>query len=242
MLVGAMALAYALGFYQYLSFESIGRNYAALRDLIASHFLLALAGYMVVYVAAVAVSVPCGSFLTVAGGLLFGWQAGAAAAVVSATAGATLLFLIVKHSFGPALAPRASRFITRLKEGFAENGLCYMLFLRLVPLFPFCAVNVVPALLNVPLSTFVLGTAIGIVPATIAFALTGSGIGGIIAAQNEAYRACLANAATVSDCRYTIDPGTLINPELMVAIAALGVITLLPAALKAWSKGNATTR
>ncbi|NIO41362.1 MAG: TVP38/TMEM64 family protein, partial [Burkholderiales bacterium] len=49
----------------------------------------------------------------------------------------------------------------KLRDGFKENALSYLLFLRLVPAFPFWLVNLAPALLGVPLRTYVLGTAIG---------------------------------------------------------------------------------
>lgn len=238
-LIGAMGLAFAMGWHRYLSFETVGRNYEALREFIGANFLLALATYIVIYTVAVALSVPGGLFLTVAGGLLFGWHVGGPAAILSATIGATLLFLIVKTSFGEVLAARAGPFVAKLRDGFAENALNYMLFLRLVPAFPFFIVNLVPALLDVPLATFVIGTAIGIIPGTMAFSLAGSGLASVIEAQNEAYRACLAKAAGA--CPYMVDLSALVTRELLLAFAALGIVALIPVALKKWSKRNATS-
>ena len=91
--------------------------------------------------------------MTLAGGLLFGWQLGAALTVVAATIGATALFVIARTSFGTSLAAKAGPSLAKLRDGFKENALSYLLFLRLVPAFPFFIVNLAPALLGVPLKT-----------------------------------------------------------------------------------------
>ena len=49
--------------------------------------------------------------------------------------------------------------------------------LRLVPLFPFFVVNLVPAFLGVPLRTYALGTFLGIIPGTFVFVSVGAGSG-----------------------------------------------------------------
>jgi uncharacterized membrane protein YdjX (TVP38/TMEM64 family) len=149
-LIIIMALVFGMGWHRLLSFEFIGRNYAGLRGFIDSNLEAALGLYMLVYVAVVALSLPGGLVMTLAGGLLFGWKIGAPATVIAATAGATLLFLIAKTSLGEALSARAGPWLVRLQDGFRENALSYMLFLRLVPVFPFFIVNLAPALLGVP--------------------------------------------------------------------------------------------
>ena len=115
--------------------------------------------------------------------------------MVGATIGATILFLVVNTSFGSTLAEKAGPFVAKLRDGFQENALSYLLFLRLVPAFPFFIVNLVPALLGVPLRTFVIGTGLGIIPGTIAYSLAGSGLGSVIEAQNATYKTCLAGQA-----------------------------------------------
>ena len=51
--------------------------------------------------------------------------------------------------------------------------------LRLVPLFPFWLINLVPALLGVPARTFVIGTFFGIIPGTVVFCSIGNGLGAV---------------------------------------------------------------
>lgn len=239
-LAGAMALMFALGWHKYLSFKTIGLNYDALKAFIDENVFAALALYMLIYIAVVALSAPGGLIMTLAGGLLFGWSLGAPATIVAATIGATLLFLIAKSSLGEGLAAKAGPWLAKLQDGFKENALSYLLFLRLVPLFPFVVVNLAPAFLGVPLRTYIIGTFLGIIPGTIAFSVAGSGLGSVVEAQNRIYQACLATAPANAEtaCPYTIDTKALVTPELLAAFALLGVVALIPVALKRWGGRN----
>jgi len=239
----AMALVFAMGWHKYLTFKTLGLNYQALTDFIGENLILSLIIYMGLYVAVVALSLPGGLILTLAGGLLFGWALGAPAAIIAATIGATIIFLIVRTSLGESLAEKAGPWVGKLKDGFKENALSYLLFLRLVPAFPFFIVNIVPALLGVPLATYVVGTGVGIIPATTAFSVLGAGLGSAIEAQNASYAACRANAvpSEVEACPYTIDTSSLITNEIIAAFVLLGVVALIPVAYKKWSTRHAAT-
>lgn len=238
-LAAAMGLVLAMGWHKYISLKTIGLNYDALRAYIGANLAVSLLVYIGLYVGIVALSLPVGLFMTLAGGLLFGWQIGAPAAVVAATIGATIVFLVVNTSFGTTLADKAGPFVARLKEGFQENALSYLLFLRLVPAFPFFIVNLVPALLGVRLSTFMIGTGLGIIPGTTAYSVAGAGLGSVIEAQNAIYRSCLATPGG-GPCEYTINTSALVTKELILAFALLGLVALIPVALKYWSKRHAT--
>ena len=239
-LVGVMALAYGMGWHTYFSFKTIGLNYDALRSAIAANLVLALLAYVALYIVVVALSLPGGLIMTVGGGLLFGWKLGAPAAVVGATIGAGILFMIVTTSFGESLAKKAGPFVAKLADGFKQDALSYLLFLRLVPAFPFFIVNLVPALLGVPLRTFLIGTGLGIIPATTAFSLAGSGLGSVIEAQNATYKACLAaHKPGLPECVYSIDLGQIVTRELAMAGIALGIVALIPVALKYWRNARA---
>lgn len=241
-IVGLMVLVFAMGWHKYLSFKTVGLNYEALRAFIAGNLALALAVYIAAYIAVVALSLPGGLVMTLSGGLLFGWQVGAPATIVGATIGATIIFMIARSSFGETLAAKAGPWLGKLSEGFKENALSYLLFLRLVPAFPFVVVNLAPALLGVPLRTYVIGTLLGIMPGSTAFSVAGAGLGSVVEAQNAIYKACLekAGAAAAAACEYKIDTSALVTKELLLAFAALGVVSLIPVLLKRWSSRNAT--
>lgn len=227
-----MALVFAMGWHRFLSLDTLVRHRAAIDGFVAARYGLAIATFVAIYVAVVALSIPGAAVLTIAGGVLFGWFAGALAAIVGATAGATIVFLIARGACGEAILRRAGPLACKLAQGFREDAFHYLLFLRLVPVFPFWLVNLAPAVVGVRLGTFALATALGIIPGTFAFALVGGGLDSIIAAQEAAYRACLASGRP--DCRLDFSMSALVTPQLLAALAALGVVALIPVAVRKW--------
>lgn len=232
-IIGLMAAAYGLGLHRYLSLEAVAENRKTLAAYTADNLVLALLAFMVVYVLAVALSLPGATVLTVLGGLLFGWLVGGLAAIAAATLGAIAIFMVVKTSLGEGLAKKAGPFLSRISDGFSKDAFNYLLFLRLVPAFPFWLVNIAPALANVKLRTFAAATALGIIPGTFAFAFVGQGLDSVIAAQETAHQACIA-AKGAAECPFKLSVSSLITTELLLAFAALGVVALIPVALKKW--------
>ena len=211
-----VALFFLLGFQNYISLTSLRAHHAWLARQVADHLPLALLGYMLVYAAVVALSLPGGAVLTVAGGWMFGQWLGTAAVVVAATAGATLIFLAARTALGDSLRRRAGPWLQRLQAGFQADAFSYLLFLRLVPLFPFFVVNLVPAFLGVRLRSFVLATLIGIIPATFIFATFGAGLGDLLAQNGE------------------ITLNQVLSPRFLTALAGLALLALLPVIYRHW--------
>ena len=91
-----------------------------------------------------------------------------------------------------------------------------MLFLiRLVPAIPFFLANLVPALVGVPLSRFVISTFLGIIPGTVVFTSVGAGLGEVFA-RGE-----------------TPNLGIIFEPHILLPILGLCVLSALPIAIKA---------
>jgi len=226
-LIVAIIAVWVSGAARYLTLSSIAEHRDGLKAMVEAHYLAALGGYMLAYVASIALSLPGGALLTILGGFLFGWFTGGVATVIAATGGATIVFLIAKSSFGAFLAEKVGGRTKAFAEGFRQDAFNYMLFLRLVPLFPFWLVNIAPALFNVSSRTYIVSTFIGIIPATFAFSTLGAGLDSIIMAQKAAYEACVAVHGKVQ-CHFALDPSALITPQLIAAFAALGVIAVIP--------------
>ena len=237
-LLALLAAGYAAGLHHYLTFEAIAGNRATLAAYVSEHLVLSLLAFIVVYTLAVAVSFPGASILTILAGLLFGWLTGGLTAIIAATMGATIVFQIAKSSFGDVLAKKAGPFLSRISEGFKQDAFNYMLFLRLVPAFPFWLVNIAPALANVKLRTFVTATFLGIIPGSFAFASVGAGLDSIITAQQTKRAECLITKS-ISECHFELSLSSLITPQLLLAFAALGVVALIPVALKKWKARHA---
>lgn len=238
-IVLSMALVFAMGWHRQISFETLARHHHAIQSFIMEHRLTAVAIYLTIYVVVVALSLPGALILTLTGGILFGGLFGGATAIVGATVGASLIFLIAKTAFGEHLARRAGPAVEKLAEGFRADAFNYLLFLRLVPVFPFFLVNLVPALAGVRLGTFVSATFVGIIPGTFAFAFVGAGLDSVIRAQSAAYNACLA--AGRPDCRLDFDVRAVVTSELVAGLAALGVVALIPVIVKRWRARRAAS-
>ncbi len=107
-----------------------------------------------------------------------------------------------------------------------------------MPAFPFFAVNAVAGLSQVKLKTFIAATIIGIIPGTLAFAWLGTGLDSVIDAQAQIYRQCVATSG-VTNCMYDFDVGDLVTREILIAFTVLGVVALIPVALKRWKARRA---
>jgi uncharacterized membrane protein YdjX (TVP38/TMEM64 family) len=201
----------ASGVGRFLNLSTLQDNEAALRGFVRDNLVLALAGFVAVYAAATAVSLPGGLILTLAGGFLFGTWVGGAATVIGATLGAMIVFSIVRTSLGAALRARAERSGGRLKsiiDGVHKGAFGYILTLRLIPLVPFWLVNVAAALANAPARAYALATLIGIMPATFIYSGIGAGIGAILEDGG------------------TPDLGVMLRPEVFGPLVALALLSL----------------
>lgn len=236
-LVAIMAIAYLFGWHKYLSLELLAKNREFLANYVRENWLWAILAYAVAYALTTALSLPVGAVLTIIGGFLFGWLAAAIATVLSATAGATLVFAVAKSTLGEFLRQRAGPFVKKLSDGFNDDAFGYLMFLRLVPIFPFWLINIAPALFNVKLRTYVITTFLGIIPGTLAIALLGSGLGSVIDRQKAVYDACLALKGAAA-CSFDIQVGALLTPQLLAAFVALGIVALIPVAIKRWKAHN----
>jgi uncharacterized membrane protein YdjX (TVP38/TMEM64 family) len=233
-LAAIVALA-GLGFYTIgddISFDELVRHRTAIDVFVNEHRLLAVLAYLGTYIVTVALSLPGATFLTVAGGFLFGVVVGASAAVLGATIGATLIFLVARTALGEPLLRWAGPRVNQLAKEFRDEAFRYLLFLRLIPVFPFFLVNLVPAFAGVRLRPFIAATALGIIPAAVVFAFAGTGLDSVITAQVDSYHQCLASGKI--DCRMIFDPSGILTPQMISALVALGLLILMPVVVKRW--------
>lgn len=231
-LASVFAAIWYSGFASQLSLTNLVESRQALAGRIEANLPLALASFAALYVAVVALSIPGASIMTLAGGFLFGGLLGGLVNSLSAAAGAILIFLAARTSLGDVLERRAGPWLARLRDGFREDAVSYMLFLRLTPVFPFWLVNLAPAFLGVRLSTFAWTTVLGVIPATFAYSYAGAGLDSVARVQQEALDAC--RAAGGKTCILDISPGSLITRELLIGLAAIGISALIPVGMKKW--------
>lgn len=206
--VGGIVAFFALGGQKYLNLDAIKQNRDLLLNYTRDHYALALLAAFLIYTVSTALSFPGGIVLSLMCGFLFGRWVGTGLIVCAATLGAALVFLAARYLFADAARSRLGSFGEKINQGFTENGFNYLLFLRLVPLFPFWLVNLAPAFTSMKLPTYVTGTALGIIPGSFVFANLGQSLGSI-------------NSL-----------GDLLSNDVKIAFALLGLFALLPVLIK----------
>jgi uncharacterized membrane protein YdjX (TVP38/TMEM64 family) len=197
-----------------LTLETLRTNRQEIVNFVSENYVLSALGYVAVYVLVVALSLPSAVLLTLSGGFLFGSVAGTVFTLIGATGGATLLFIFARTMMGESAMSHFGKTGAKLACAIKANAWCYLLVLRLLPMFPFFLVNVVPAFAGVRLSTFVITTFFGIIPATIIFSLSGAGLGDVLDQGSS----------------ITID--SILTPEIMAALGGLAVLALIAIPLR----------
>jgi uncharacterized membrane protein YdjX (TVP38/TMEM64 family) len=131
--------------------------------------------YIALYAALTLLLFP-GAVLTAAGGAVFGTVLGTLLTVVGATIGATAAFLLGRRLGRAQIEQIAGPRVRRLDEWLARRGFTAVLYVRLVPIFPFNLLNYGAGVTGVSTRDYVLATAIGIVPGAFAFSALGSSL------------------------------------------------------------------
>lgn len=214
-IMGLLAAAIFAFFYfdlkQFLSLDALKNNRDSLLAYTETHYALAVVVFIGLYALQTAFSLPGAAIFTLAGGFLFGSLVGTFFVNIAATTGATLAFLAaryllrdwVERQFGDRLKP--------IQEGFAQNAFSYLMTLRLIPIFPFFIVNLVSGLTRVTVGTYVLATALGIIPGSFVYANAGRQLGSINSLSEIA------------------------SPRVLGAFALLGLLSLVPILYKKFS-------
>lgn len=209
-----MAIAYFSGLHEYLTFETLKEHRQNLKSAVKEYPLLAPLMFIAIYMISTAFSIPGGIFLSIFGGFLFPQPYSTIYVVTGATLGAIIIFLAAKTALGDYMKGKAGPLMIKMQEGFREDAASYLLFLRLVPIFPFWLVNLAPAFFGVSLRTFAWTTFIGIIPGAFVFTQAGVGLGAIF------------------DSGESLSINTIFNTQVKIALIALGIFALLPVAIK----------
>ena len=217
LLLAAVA-AYALGLHRYLTFHSLTEH----REwLLAEVTRLGIAGpiaFIALYATVAALSIPGATVMTLTGGFLFGTVLGSLYNLLGATIGATLVFLIARSAFGGILQRRAGPFLKKVEADFRRDAVSYLLVLRLIPLFPFWLVNLVPALFGMSLGTYVVCSFFGMLPGALVYTSIGAGLGMIL------------------DRGETPDLGVIYDPRILLPLMGLALLALAPVLYKRWKR------
>ncbi len=201
--VAAFLTFFALDLGQYLDFETLQARRDELESLVTANPLLMMAGFFLLYVAVVALSIPGAAVMTLAAGFLFGLPWGTALVSVASTLGATLAFLIARFLFRDAVQQRYADRLRALNRGVEREGAFYLFALRLVPIFPFFVINIAMALTPIKALTFLIVSWAGMLPGTLVYVNAGTQLARI---EN---------------------PGDILSPVLIGSFVLLGLFPLI---------------
>lgn len=223
--IAIVAIFGAVSLREYLSFEALRDNRAALLAFRDSYYLLTATGFIAAYIAIVAFSLPGATAATLTGGFLFGLMPGALFNVTGATIGAILIFWAVRAGFGRAMAAKIDAGEGRIKQittAIRENELPVLLSLRLMPVLPFFVMNIIPALIGVRTSVFAATTFLGILPGGFIYTWVGAGLGEVFARDE------------------TPDLGIIFEPHILGPLLGLAALSLLPVLIKSYRNRKGT--
>ena len=219
-IVVAAILAAAIGafFYfdlqLYLSLDALKANRDRLLAFTDANYGTAVVSFIVSYCVVTGLSLPGAAILTLGGGFLFGSVLGTVFVNVGATTGATLAFLAARYLLRDWVEQKFGDRLQPIQEGFAKNAFSYLMTLRLIPLFPFFLVNMVSGLTRVNLGTYVVATALGIIPGSFVYAYAGRQLGTIDSLKEIA------------------------SPNVLLAFTLLGLLALVPVVYRKFTAGK----
>ena len=219
-LIAGFVLFFTTGLDEYITFDALREHRSWLLDQVQNNTLITAITFMAIYIVAVAFSLPGGAVLTIVGGFMFGLALGTTFVVVSATIGATALFLVAKTTIGDALKAKMGPWLQKMEQGFQENAFNYLLAMRLIPIFPFFVVNLVPAFLGVRLKTYFFATLFGIIPGSVVFIQVGAGLGSIFDSGEE------------------FSTTGILTTDVVLALVGLAILSLLPILYRKFRQRN----
>ncbi|WP_027181427.1 TVP38/TMEM64 family protein [Oleidesulfovibrio alaskensis] len=179
----ALAVLLAVFWYfdlgRFFTLEYVKASQDSFTALYRQHGVLVVAGYMALYIAVTALSLPGATVMTLAGAALFGFWVTLAAVSFASTIGATLACLASRFVLRGWVQRRLGGRLEKINAGIREDGAFYLFSLRLVPVFPFFLINLAMGLTPLPIRTFYWVSQLGMLPGTIVYVNAGKELGAI---------------------------------------------------------------
>ncbi len=174
---------------RFLTLSYIKESQEKFQQLATKHPLSVIASYMMVYILVTSLSLPGAAVLTLLGGALFGFWIGTLAVSFASTIGATLACFVSRFLLRDWVQKKLGEKITTVNEGIQREGAFYLFTLRLIPIFPFWAINLVMGLTRMPLRTFYWVSQLGMLAGTIVYVNAGKELAKIDAPQTSCHQA-----------------------------------------------------
>ncbi len=143
------------------------------RDAADSAGTVGILGFVLGYAALTLTPMPK-NVLSMAAGLTWGFAGGSLLVYLGALFGATLAFVIGRSLGRDAVERFTGARVARVDELLRRQGLATVIGARLIPVLPFTVINYTAGLTAVRRGDYALGTALGIIPGTLAYVAIGA--------------------------------------------------------------------
>jgi uncharacterized membrane protein YdjX (TVP38/TMEM64 family) len=169
LLLGVIAISFAASFLPLKDWMKV------LTDTARAHGALGVAVYIAAYAVATVLFLP-GWIFTVSAGLIYGILGGTAVALVGATLGASLAFLVARYLVRGRVerAARGNKKFEAIDEAVGKNGWKIIALLRLSPLIPFNVSNYLYGVTRIGFWPYLLSSLVGMLPGTLLYAYLGA--------------------------------------------------------------------
>jgi pyruvate/2-oxoglutarate dehydrogenase complex dihydrolipoamide dehydrogenase (E3) component/uncharacterized membrane protein YdjX (TVP38/TMEM64 family) len=182
---------------QYLTLDFLKAQQAAIDGFYRANPLLVLGLFFLAYVMLTALSVPGAVIMTLAAGAIFGVTTGTLVVSFSSTIGATLAFLASRYLLRDTVQARFGQRLRPVNDGMAKDGAFYLFSLRLVPVFPFFAVNLLMGLTPIRVWTYFWVSQVGMLLGTVVYVNAGTQLARIDSLRDIASPGLLASFAAL---------------------------------------------
>ncbi len=209
-IVALVVLFKVFGLEQYFSLSYLRASRDTFAQLYVQHRVAVIVAYMLIYIAATALSLPGATVLTLAGGALFGLAAGTVIISFASTIGATLACLVARFVLRDWVQKRFGDKLAAINRGIEREGAFYLFTLRLIPAFPFFVINLAMGLTRMPLRTFYWVSQLGMLPGTLVYVNAGKELGRIDSLSG------------------------ILSPGLLVSFALLGLFPISVKKIMGW--------
>jgi len=164
---------------QYFTLEFLKSEKDSLLEYYENNKFVTIFGYMFIYIAVTALSLPGAAIMTLAGGAVFGVLEGSVIVSFASTIGATLAFLVSRFILRDSIQQKFSEKLKAINAGIEKEGAFYLFTLRLIPAFPFFVINLVMGITNIRVMQFFFVSQLGMLPGTIVYVNAGSQLASI---------------------------------------------------------------
>jgi uncharacterized membrane protein YdjX (TVP38/TMEM64 family) len=204
MIIIGIVLLRVSGYADFITLEYIAEHKNYFHDFIANHYWRAVLEYIAIYILLVTFSIPITIVMNVAGGFFFGVLLTVLYATIGATIGAFFCFLAVRYLLGEIVRERYKKAYAVFNEKSGRYGVSYILSLHFFPVTPFALINVVAGLSTISARTFLIATAVGIMPVVFVYAFAGRQLA------------------------YVTHTADIFSPSMLVALGFLTILSIVP--------------